>query len=75
MALSVLVETMRREGFELTVGKPQVVTKTVDGQLQEPYENLVIDVPEEHLGAITQLMAARKAAWRAWITPEPVGFA
>lgn len=60
MALSVLVETMRREGFELTVGKPQVVTKTVDGQLQEPYENLIIDVPEEHLGAITQLMAARK---------------
>lgn len=60
MALSVLVETMRREGFELTVGKPQVVTRTVDGQLQEPYEHLTIDVPEEHLGAVTQLMAARK---------------
>lgn len=60
MALSILVETMRREGFELTVGKPQVVTKTVDGKLQEPYENMVIDAPEEHLGAITQLMAARK---------------
>ncbi len=60
MALSVLVETMRREGFELTVGKPQVVTKTVDGKVQEPYENLIIDVPEEHLGAVTQLMAARK---------------
>ena len=60
MALSILVETMRREGFELTVGKPQVVTKTVDGKLQEPYEHLTIDVPEEHLGAVTQLMAARK---------------
>lgn len=60
MALSVLVETMRREGFELTVGKPQVVTKTVDGKAQEPYEHLTIDVPEEHLGAVTQLMAARK---------------
>lgn len=60
MALSILVETMRREGFELTVGKPQVVTKTVDGKLQEPYEHMVIDAPEEHLGAVTQLMAARK---------------
>ena len=60
MALSVLVETMRREGFELTVGKPQVVTRTIDGTLHEPYENLIIDVPEEHLGAVTQLMAARK---------------
>ena len=60
MALSILVETMRREGFELTVGKPQVVTRTVDGKLQEPYEHMIIDVPEEHLGAVTQLMAARK---------------
>ena len=60
MALSVLIESMRREGFELTVGKPQVVTKTVDGKVQEPYEHLTIDVPEEHLGAVTQLMAARK---------------
>ena len=60
MALSILVETMRREGFELTVGKPQVVTKTVYGKLQEPYEHLTIDVPEEFLGAVTQLMAARK---------------
>ncbi|MFL0580478.1 translational GTPase TypA [Dietzia sp. 179-F 9C3 NHS] len=60
MALSVLVETMRREGFELTVGKPQVVTRTIDGKLHEPMEHMTIDVPEEHLGAITQLMAARK---------------
>ncbi|WP_027019442.1 translational GTPase TypA [Corynebacterium sputi] len=60
MALSVLVETMRREGFELTVGKPQVVTREIDGTLHEPTEHLIIDVPEEYLGAVTQLMAARK---------------
>ncbi|MGH3775520.1 MAG: translational GTPase TypA [Pseudonocardiaceae bacterium] len=60
LALAVLVETMRREGFELTVGKPQVVTRTVDGTLQEPFEHLTIDVPEEHLGAVTELLAARK---------------
>ncbi|MBN9644835.1 translational GTPase TypA [Corynebacterium mendelii] len=60
MALSVLVETMRREGFELTVGKPQVVTRTIDGKIHEPYEHMVIDIPSEHQGAVTQLMAARK---------------
>jgi GTP-binding protein len=60
LALAILVEQMRREGFELTVGKPQVVTKRVDGKLHEPYEHLTIDAPEEHLGAITQLLAARK---------------
>jgi GTP-binding protein len=60
LALAILVETMRREGFELTVGKPEVVTKTIDGKLHEPIERLTIDSPEEHLGAITQLMAARK---------------
>jgi GTP-binding protein len=60
LALAVLVEQMRREGFELTVGKPQVVTKTVDGKLHEPFEALTIDCPEQHVGAITQLMAARK---------------
>lgn len=60
MALSVLVETMRREGFELTVGKPQVVTHTVDGKVYEPYDHMVIDTPSEHQGAVTQLMAARK---------------
>ena len=60
LALAILVEQMRREGFELTVGKPQVVTKTVDGKLYEPMEHMIIDVPEEHLGAVTQLMAARK---------------
>lgn len=60
LALAILVEQMRREGFELTVGKPQVVTKTVDGKVHEPYEHLTIDAPEEYLGAITQLLAARK---------------
>ena len=60
LALAILVEQMRREGYELTVGKPQVVTKHIDGKLHEPFEHLTIDAPEEHLGAITQLMAARK---------------
>ncbi len=60
LALAILVEQMRREGFELTVGKPQVVTKQVDGQTQEPFEDLTIDVPEDYLGAVTQLMASRK---------------
>ncbi len=60
LALAILVEQMRREGFELTVGKPEVVTKEVDGKLHEPFERLSVDVPEEHLGAVTQLLAARK---------------
>jgi GTP-binding protein TypA/BipA len=60
LALAILVETMRREGFELTVGKPQVVTRTVDGVLSEPFEHLTIDAPEEYLGAVTQLLALRK---------------
>ncbi len=60
LALAILVEQMRREGFELTVGKPQVVTKVIDGKTCEPIERATIDVPEEFLGAVTQLMAARK---------------
>ncbi|GAA1834140.1 translational GTPase TypA [Agromyces salentinus] len=60
LALAILVEQMRREGYELTVGKPQVVTKQVDGKTHEPYEHLTIDAPEEYLGAITQLLASRK---------------
>ncbi|WP_091612892.1 translational GTPase TypA [Amycolatopsis saalfeldensis] len=60
LALAILVEQMRREGFELTVGKPQVVTRVIDGKVHEPFERLSIDSPEEHLGAITQLLAARK---------------
>jgi GTP-binding protein len=60
LALAILVENMRREGFELTVGKPQVVTKKVNGATHEPFEHLTVDAPEEYLGAITQLLAARK---------------
>ena len=60
LQLAVLVEIMKREGFELTVGKPQVVTKMVDGKIHEPMERLSIDAPEEYLGVITQLMALRK---------------
>jgi GTP-binding protein len=60
LQLAILVETMRREGFELTVGKPEVVTREIDGKLHEPVERVAIDVPEEHLGAVTQLLAVRK---------------
>jgi GTP-binding protein len=60
LALAILIETMRREGFELTVGKPQVVTKEIDGKTHEPVERLTVDVPEEHMGAVTQLMGVRK---------------
>ncbi|WP_097870112.1 translational GTPase TypA [Streptomyces sp. rh34] len=60
LALAILVEQMRREGFELTVGKPEVVTKQINGKTHEPIERMTIDSPEEHLGAITQLMATRK---------------
>ena len=60
LALAILVEQMRREGYELTVGKPQVVTREIDGKLHEPYERLTIDAPEEYLGAITELLANRK---------------
>src|SRR5688500_14604829 len=60
LQLAVLVEMMRREGFELTVGKPQVVTKTVDGKLHEPVERLTVDAPEDFMGVITQMLALRK---------------
>ena len=60
LQLAVLVETMRREGFELTVGKPEVVTRRIDDVVHEPVELLTIDVPEEHLGAVTQLLAVRR---------------
>jgi GTP-binding protein len=60
LALAILVEQMRREGYELTVGKPQVVTKHIDGRLHEPVERLTIDCPEEYLGTVTQLMAVRR---------------
>ncbi len=60
LQLAVLVESMRREGYELTVGKPQVVTREVDGELHEPIERLSIDVPEDYLGVVTQMLALRK---------------
>ena len=60
LQLAILVESMRREGFELTVGKPEVVTRRVDGKLQEPVERLSVDLPEAYMGAVTQLLAPRK---------------
>jgi len=60
LQLAVLVEMMRREGFELTVGKPQVVTREVNGKVHEPVERLAIDVPEEYVGVVTQLLGLRK---------------
>jgi GTP-binding protein len=61
LALAVLVELMRREGYELTVGKPQVVTREIDGRVHEPVERVSIDVPDEYLGVVTQLFGLRKA--------------
>ena len=61
LQLAVLVETMRREGFELTVGKPQVVTRMIDGKLHEPMERLTIDIPEDYVGVVTQLLGLRKS--------------
>ena len=60
LALAILVELMRREGFELTVGKPQVVTREIDGKTHEPVERMSVDAPDEYVGVITQLMALRK---------------
>jgi GTP-binding protein len=60
LQLAVLVEIMRREGFELTVGKPEVLTREIDGKRHEPVERVSVDVPEEYIGVITQLLALRK---------------
>src|SRR5436190_1837928 len=60
LQLAVLVELMRREGFELTVGKPRVVTRRIDGRVHEPVERLTIDIPEDYVGVVTQLLALRK---------------
>jgi GTP-binding protein len=67
LALAVLVETMRREGYELTVGRPTVVTREIGGALHEPVERLAVDVPEEYLGAVTALLAARKGRMETMI--------
>jgi GTP-binding protein len=60
LALAILVETMRREGYELTVGRPSAVTKEINGKTHEPVERLSVDVPEEYLGAVTQMVAVRR---------------
>src|SRR3546814_14339917 len=60
LQLAVLVEMMRREGFELTVGKPQVLTREIDGKVHEPVDRLTIDVPDDFLGDVNQLLALRK---------------
>ena len=84
LALAILVELMRREGFELTVGKPQVLTREIDGKLHEPMERVSVDVPEDFMGVVTQLLSLRKgrmetmanhgtpagAAWSGWSRPE-----
>ena len=65
LALAILVELMRREGFELTVGKPQVLTKEVDGKLHEPIERVSVDVPSDFMGVVTQLLSLRKGRMEA----------
>lgn len=67
LALAILVEQMRREGFELTVGKPEVVTREIDGVVHEPMEIMTVDIPEEHLGAVTQLMAGRRGIMESMV--------
>jgi GTP-binding protein len=67
LQLAVLIEQMRREGFELTVGKPQVLTRTIDGTLHEPVERVSVDAPEEYLGVVTQLFALRKGRTEALV--------
>ncbi|HVA41440.1 MAG TPA: translational GTPase TypA [Candidatus Binataceae bacterium] len=70
LALAVIVETMRREGYELQVSKPTVVTRSSGGELLEPMEFLVIDIPEEHIGLVTQLLSARKGRMRTMTTHQ-----
>ncbi len=67
LQLAVLVEIMRREGFELTVGQPQVLTREVDGKVHEPVERMTIDVPEDYVGVVTQLLALRKGRMEAMV--------
>jgi len=69
LQLAVLVETLRREGFELTVGQPQVITREIDGTTHEPVERLTIDVPEEFVGVVTQLLALRKGRLEQMVNP------
>ena len=74
LQLAILVEMMRREGFELTVGKPQVVTRMIDGKLHEPMERLTIDVPDGLPGrASSSCSRCARAAWSRWSTTAPAG--
>ena len=74
LQLAVLVEIMRREGFELTVGKPEVLTREIDGQTHEPVERVAIDVPEDYIGVVTQMLALRRpAGCSRWSTMGPAG--
>ena len=68
LQLAILVETMRREGFELTVGKPRVVIREIDGQVHEPFEHMSIDVPDDYVGVVTQLLGLRKGRMEQLIT-------
>ena len=73
LQLAVLVEIMRREGFELTVGKPEVLTRELEGAKHEPVERVAIDVPEDYIGVVTQLLALRKGRYSRWSTTAPAG--
>jgi GTP-binding protein TypA/BipA len=73
LQLVVLLETMRREGFELTAGQPRVVTREIDGVTHEPVERLAIDVPEDYVGVVTQALAVRKGRWSRWSTTRLAG--
>lgn len=75
LQLAILVENLRREGFELTVGKPQVVTKEVDGSLHEPFERLSIDVPQDYVGVVTQLLGLRKGRMERMLASSTGGTA
>ena len=73
LQLAVLVELMRREGFELTVGKPQVVTREVNGKVHEPMERLAIDAPEDYVVVISSCSRCAGAGWSTWSTTAPAG--
>ncbi|TVR35542.1 MAG: translational GTPase TypA [Nitriliruptor sp.] len=75
LQLAILVENLRREGFELTVGKPQVVTKEIDGSLHEPFERLSIDVPQDYVGVVTQLLGLRKGRMERMLASSTGGTA
>jgi GTP-binding protein len=75
LQLAILVENLRREGFELTVGKPQVVTKEIDGTLHEPFERLSIDVPQDYVGVVTQLLGLRKGRMERMLASSTGGAA